>query len=133
MYLCYTLIMWRDAMKNPRINITLNSGDMEVMQLLCDKKQISMSSLAKKMIEDWLEEYEDTLLIKKAEEAEKRWIEEGCQTISHEELCQELGIESNIPKMHEKASKPSPKTSKKESSAPSKRGSVRGGKKSVNH
>ena len=112
-------------MRNPRINITLNVSDIEVMQILCDKKQMSMSSLAKKMIEDWLEEYEDMLLAKRAEKAEKRWIEEGSQTISHEELCQELGIESNIHKTPEKTSKASRKTSKKESSRQSKRGSVR--------
>ncbi len=120
-------------MRNPRINITLNRSDMEVMQLLCDKKQMSMSSLAKKMIEDWLEEYEDMLIAKRAEEAEKRWIEEGSQTISHEELCQELGIELNIHKMPEKISKVSPKTSKKELFGQLKRGSVRRQKKSVNH
>lgn len=102
-----------------------------MMQILCDKKQMSMSSLAKKMIEDWLEDYEDMLLAKRAEEAEKRWIEEGGQTVSHEELCQELGIESNIPQRQEKASRASPKISKKESSARSKRGSVPHLKKSA--
>jgi hypothetical protein len=111
-------------MRNPRINITLNPSDLEVMAILCEKKHISMSSLAKKMIEDWLEDYEDMLLARRAEEAEKRWIEQGCQTISHEELCQELGIESNIPKMPKKALKSSRKTSKKESSVRSKKGST---------
>ena len=59
-------------MRNPRINITLNQSDVEVMQLLCEKKQMSMSSLAKKMIEEWLEDYEDMLLAGRAEEAEER-------------------------------------------------------------
>lgn len=102
--------------RNPRINVTLSPSDLEVMDILCEKKKISMSSLAKKMIEDWLEDYEDTLLARRAEEAEKRWIDEGCQTISHEELCQELGIESNMQRMQPKISKNSRKTSKKESS-----------------
>ena len=103
-------------MRNPRINITLNPSDIEIMQILCEKKQISMSSLAKKMIEEWLEDYEDMLLARRAEEAEKRWIDEGSNTISHEELCQELGIESNIhKKKQEKTLRNSQKTSKKES------------------
>lgn len=110
--------------RNPRINVSLNPSDFEVMGILCEKKKISMSSLAKKMIEDWLEDYEDMLLAKRAEEAEKRWVEEGCQTISHEELCQELGIESNTQKMQQEASRNSRKTSKKESSTQSKKGSV---------
>lgn len=71
-------------MRNPRINVTLNPSDVEVMQILCDKKNLSMSSLAKKMIEDWLEEYEDILLAKRAEEAEKR--AEGKPTHSFEEV-----------------------------------------------
>lgn len=79
-------------MRNPRINITLNPSDVEVMQILCEKKKLTMSSLAKKMIEDWLEEYEDMLLAIRAEEAEKRWEANGKKTISHEDLCLELGI-----------------------------------------
>lgn len=78
-------------MKNPRINITLNQSDVEVMQILCEKKKMSMSSLAKKMIEDWLEDYEDMLLSRRAEEAEKQ--AEGKPTFSHEEVCRKFGIE----------------------------------------
>ncbi len=111
-------------MRNPRINVTLNPSDLEVMEILCEKKQMSMSSLAKKMIEEWLEEYEDMLLARRAEEAEKIWIEEGRQTISHEDLCLELGIESNIRKAQQKASRNSQKTSKKGSSVRSKKGSA---------
>ncbi len=110
--------------RNPRINVSLNPSDLEMMAILCKKRKISMSSLAKKMIEDWLEDYEDMLLARRAEEAEKKWIDEGCQTISHEELCQELGIESNIQKMQQKTSKNSRKTSKKELSVQSKKGSA---------
>lgn len=117
--------------RNPRINVSLNPSDLEMMGILCKKKGLSMSSLAKKMIEDWLEDYEDMLLARRAEEAEKRWIEDGCQTISHEELCQELGIESNIQKTQQETSRSSRKTSKKESSARSKKGSAIHQKKSV--
>lgn len=79
-------------MKNPRISVTLNSEDAEIIEMICKQKKMSMSSLAKKVIEDWLEEYEDMLLARRAEEAEKRWIEDGCKTISHEELWKRLDI-----------------------------------------
>lgn len=111
-------------MRNPRINVTLSPSDIGVMELICVKKHMSMSALAKKIIEDWLEEYEDMLLARRAEEAEKRWLIGGSKTISHEELCQKLNIESNIQKMQQETLKNSQKTSKKESSVRSKRGSV---------
>ena len=72
--------------KNPRLQVTLNPDDMEIIHLIAEKKNISMSAVVKKVIEDWLEEYEDMLLARRAEEAEKKWIEEGMKTISHEEL-----------------------------------------------
>jgi predicted DNA-binding protein len=78
---------------NPRVNVAFNPSDAEVMKMICAKKNISMSGLVRKVVEDWLEEYEDMLLARRAEEAEKRWIEDGCKTISHEELCRELGID----------------------------------------
>ncbi len=80
-------------MKSSRISVSLNETDAEVMQLLCQKKKTSMSSLAKKMIEDWLEGYEDTSLSKRADEAFERWEKGGKKTISHEELWRSLGIE----------------------------------------
>lgn len=81
--------------KNPRVNVTFNESDAEVLQLICKKKNISMSGLVRKVIQDWLEDYEDMLLARRAEEAEKRWIEGGGKTISHEELWKELGLETN--------------------------------------
>lgn len=120
-------------MRNPRVNVSLNPNDVEIMEILCEKKHMSMSSLAKKMIEDWLEDYEDMLLARRAEEAEKRWMEDGCKTVSHEELCQELGIKSNIPKTQESTLKHSPKTSKKGSSEQLKRGSLARRKKLAKH
>jgi predicted DNA-binding protein len=109
-------------MKNPRVSVSLNPSDVEVMHLICEKRKMSMSSLTKKIVEDWLEEYEDTLLSKRAEDAERRFIEGGCKTVSHEELCRELGIESNIQETHQKTSKNYQKTSKKELFVPLKRG-----------
>lgn len=80
----------------PRINVTFNEDDVEIMQMICKKKKISMSALVRKVIEDWLEEYEDMLLARRAEEAEKEWEKSGRKTISHEELCRRLDIKSNI-------------------------------------
>ncbi|MGZ3632829.1 MAG: DUF6290 family protein [Parachlamydiaceae bacterium] len=77
-------------MRNLRINVTLNPSDLEVMQILCAKKKMSMSSLVKKMIKEWLEGYENLLLAKRTEEAEKRWEEANRPTISHEELWKRL-------------------------------------------
>jgi predicted DNA-binding protein len=102
---------------NPRVNVTFNPNDAECLHLICKNKHMSMAGLVRKVVEDWLEDYEDTLLAKRAEEAEKKWIEEGCKSISHEELCQELGIKLNIPQNPEKTLFDSPKTSKKGSSA----------------
>lgn len=118
---------------NPRVNVTFNESDAEILHLISKKKKISMSALIRKVTEDWLEDYEDMLLSKKAEEAEKRWIDGGCETISHEELCQTLGIESNIQKTPQETLRNSPKTSKKGSSARSNKGSVSRRKKLANH
>lgn len=108
--------------KNPRIQVSLNSDDLEIVHLICKKKNISMSSLVRKVLEDWLEDYEDLLLAKRAEEVEKEWIEGGCKTISHEELCRQLGIKSNMEKMPKTTSKNSQRTSKKGSSGRLKKG-----------
>lgn len=76
--------------KNPRVNVTFNPNDYEVMEIVCKKKNLNMSALVRKVVEDWLEEYEDMLLARRAEEAEKEWIAEGRKTISHEELWKSL-------------------------------------------
>ncbi len=80
-------------MKNPRIQVSVNSSNYEVMSILCEKKEVSMSSLVSQMIDDWLEDYEDFHLAMRAEKAEQRWIAGGKKTISHEEVCRRLGIE----------------------------------------
>lgn len=103
----------------PRINVTFNPSDAQVMNLICKKKNISMSALVRKVMEDWLEDYEDMLLAKRAEEAEKKWEEGGCKTYTIEEVCQELGIELNSVKNQKNSLPRSQKTSKKGSSKPS--------------
>jgi len=117
---------------NPRVYVTFNPSDAECMQLICKKKNITMSGLVRKVIEDWLEEYEDMLLAKRAEEAEDKWIAGGCKTISMEDLCQELGIELNSIKEQKTISINSRRISKKESSKPSMKGSNSLRKKLVN-
>ena len=77
-------------MKNPRISVTLNNSDAEVMYVICKKKGMSMSSLVKRMVEDWLDEYEGVLLANRATELEKKWDEAGRPTITHEELWKRL-------------------------------------------
>lgn len=72
--------------KNPRLQVTLNPDDLEIIHIIAEKKHMSMSAVVKKVVEDWLEEYEDMLLARRAEEAEKQWIANGKKTISHEEL-----------------------------------------------
>lgn len=109
--------------KNPRIQVSLNPNDVEIIQLICEKKKMSMSSLIRKVMEDWLEEYEDMLLARRAEEAEKEWEEGGCKTYTLEEVCQELGIELSSVKSQKEPYKNSLKTSKKGSSKPSSKGS----------
>jgi len=116
---------------NPRVNVTFNPTDVEVMKLICEKKNLSMSSLVRKVVEDWLEEYEDMELAKRAEDAEQEWIAGGYKTISHEELCRELGIESNMESAPETTSRTSRKTSKNGSSGRSSKGS-RSPRKSAN-
>ncbi len=66
-------------MASQRIHVSFNESDAEVIQLICKKKKLSLSSLVRKVMEDWLEDYEDMLLARRAEEAEKRWVEGGCK------------------------------------------------------
>lgn len=110
-------------MKNPRIAVTLNSSDFEILNHLSDRQNVSISSLAKRMIESCLEEYEDMLLAKRAEKAEKEWIKGGSKTISEEDLCRELGIELSTQNEPEKTLDNSPRISKKGSLGRSTKGS----------
>ena len=107
----------------PRVNVTFNPSDAEVMEMICAKKDISMSALVRKVVEDWLEDYEDMLLARRAEEAEKEWIEAGCKTYTLEEICQELNIELSSVKNQKKTSTNSRRISKKGSLRQSTKGS----------
>lgn len=64
-----------------RINVSLDAEDLEIIQILSKKQKLSMSSIIKKMVKDWLEDYEDMALINKIEEREN----EKNPLISHEE------------------------------------------------
>ena len=75
---------------NPRVNVTFNESDAEMMQIIAKRKKISMSGLIRKVMEDWLDEYEDMLLAKRADEADKKWERKGKKTISHEALWKRL-------------------------------------------
>lgn len=76
--------------KHPRVNVTFSDGDAEMLHFICKKKKISKAGLIRKVMEEWLEDYEDMLLAKRAEEAEEKWIKGGRKTISHEELWKRL-------------------------------------------
>jgi predicted DNA-binding protein len=76
---------------NPRINVTFSESDAEMMHLICKKKKMSMSGLIRKVMEEWLEEYEDMFLAKRTEEAYERWEKDGKKILSHEELWKRLG------------------------------------------
>ncbi len=67
--------------KSHRINVTLDAEDLEIIQILSNKQKLSMSAVIKKMVHDWLEDYEDMILINKIEEREN----ENNPLISHEE------------------------------------------------
>lgn len=78
--------------KQPRIQVSLDPDDFEIIKILSRQRKQSASSIINRLVHESLEEYEDYLLLRQAEEAEKRWIESGRPTISHEELWKELGI-----------------------------------------
>lgn len=67
--------------KSQRINVTLDPEDLEIIHFLSQKQKLSMSSIIKKMVHEWLEEYEDIKLIRKIDQREK----ENNKLISHEE------------------------------------------------
>lgn len=75
---------------NPRINVTFSEDDAEMMQIICRKKKMSKSGLIRKVMEEWLEEYEDMLLARRAEKADEKWEKGGRKTVSHEELWKRL-------------------------------------------
>ena len=77
-------------MKNPRVSVTLNEIDAEMLHMLCEKNGVSLSSMVSRMVMEWLEEYEDAQLYIRAQKAKDDWIKQGKPTISHEELWKNL-------------------------------------------
>jgi hypothetical protein len=78
--------------KNPRVNVTLSEIDLEIIHLLATRWDMSVSSAIKKILEDWIEDYEDMVLAQRAEKSYDEWISNGKVTISHEEMCRKLSI-----------------------------------------
>jgi predicted DNA-binding protein len=70
--------------KNPRVNVTFDGEQYEIIHFLSQKKHLSMSSLIKKIVEDWLEDYEDIMILKKLEEREND------QLIEHDKFWEDL-------------------------------------------
>jgi hypothetical protein len=68
--------------KVKKINVTLDSKDLEIIQILSSKQKLSMFSIINKIVHEWLEDYEDMSLIHKIEQREK----ENNPLISHEEF-----------------------------------------------
>lgn len=79
--------------KNPRLNITFTPEELEIIKILAEKNHMSQAALVKKMVDAWLQDYEDFLLAVRALEAEKDWEERGKPTVTHEELCRKLDIQ----------------------------------------
>lgn len=75
---------------NPRVNVTFSEGDDALIHMICKKRKISKSHLVRKVMEDWLEDYEEMLLAERAEKAEEKWEKGGQKTVSHEELWKKL-------------------------------------------
>lgn len=75
--------------KNPRIQVTLNPIEHEIVKILAKKKHVSMSVIAKKFIEKALEDYEDEMDIIALNEAR---IEENLKNaLPWEDVVKKLG------------------------------------------
>ena len=75
---------------NPRVKVTIYKSDAKMLHLISKRRKISISSLIRGVMEDWLEEYEDMFIAKRADEAHKKWEKKGKKLISHEELWKKL-------------------------------------------
>jgi len=78
--------------KKPRVQVSLDPSDFEIIELLSERDKLSKSEVMNKIVHVWLEEYEDFLLAKMAEEAHNEWVKDGCKTITHEEMWKALNI-----------------------------------------
>ncbi|MDP1836160.1 MAG: DUF6290 family protein [Chlamydiales bacterium] len=77
--------------KHQRFSVTFSDpASVECLKMLSQKKNISASSLISKIVEDFLEDYEDMILAQRAEKAYQA--SKGKKTHTHEEVWNELGI-----------------------------------------
>lgn len=74
----------------PSVNVTFSEHDREIMDSICRKEKVSMSTLIRNVMQDWLEEYEDMILARNAEIVHEKWEKSGSRTISHKELWKRL-------------------------------------------
>jgi len=63
--------------KKPRVQVSLDPSDFEIIELLSERDKLSKSEVMNKIVHVWLEEYEDFLLAKMAEEAHNEWVKVG--------------------------------------------------------
>ena len=71
--------------KKPRLNITLESSESLLLSTLAKKQQMSVSSLAKKLILEALDRHEDMVLSKIADERMEEAEGKSQNMISHED------------------------------------------------
>jgi hypothetical protein len=79
--------------QHPRVTVTFNKNDAEIIQIICMKKKISKSRLIRQIMENWLKKYENMLLSQKSDKIEELWQKEGSKTISHENFWRNLNLE----------------------------------------
>jgi len=78
---------------NSRIYVSFNESDADIIKTICEKKKVSRSSLVRRVMEEWLEDYEDHLLARRAEAILDK-IEKGeTRTVDHEEMWKRLDTE----------------------------------------
>lgn len=74
----------------PRINVTFSEDDVEMIHTISLQMKMKPPELIRKVMEDWMEEYEDMILARHAEEAYKKFEKSGKKTISHGALWKKL-------------------------------------------
>ncbi len=69
------------ATKNPRLNITVESSLIDVINFIAQQEEKSVSRVAKELLMEAIDQREDMMLSKLAEQRDA----EGFETVSHEE------------------------------------------------
>ena len=70
--------------KNPRLNVVLDSDLFEEIRKIAKKRGISLSLVARDLLKEAIERYEDTYWNKVAEERDKTY--DSKETLSHKDL-----------------------------------------------